>query len=124
MELWDWLYKLAADAGASFRFNSRVVKVDSDRPSITVVTGNRQKEEIVADLIVGADGVGGITRSAVSGEDDSGDENDGKRFLTVSCTLPCEEFAADPELETLLNDSTVCAGFFFFGGESGLCFIW
>jgi salicylate hydroxylase len=99
------------DSGATFRFGSRVVKVDSTRASITLENG----EEIVADLIVGADGVDGITRSAISGE--SCDEN-GNRFLTISCTFPCDEFAGDPELKTLLNDETVCGFFFWFRCES------
>lgn len=96
--------------------------MDSTGLSVTMVTGG-EEEEIVADLIVGADGVNGITSSAVGGDvdvddDDEGGRRNGNRFLTISCTLPCGEFAADPELETLLNDSTVCGFFLILGGKS------
>lgn len=78
-----------------------MVKVNATRPSVTLESG----EEIVADFIVGADSVHGIARSVVSG---GSPDTSGDRYLTISCTLPCDEFSADPDLKSLLNESSVC----------------
>ncbi|KAF9451601.1 FAD/NAD(P)-binding domain-containing protein [Macrolepiota fuliginosa MF-IS2] len=97
-DVWDWLYKLAVDSGVSFRPNSRVVSIDTAKSTITLHNG----DEVVSDFIVGADGVNGIARSVVSGQTpDLG----GNRFLTVTCTLPCDELLQDKDLATLVDDA-------------------
>lgn len=97
--LWDWLHKLATDSGVTFRPNSRVINIDSLNSTITLHNG----EKVVSDFIVGADGINGIARSVVTGKNP---DTSGKRYLTVSCTLPCDEFHRDQELATLLNETT------------------
>src|SRR5690242_10079401 len=99
-DLWNWLFKLATDSGVVFLPNSRVVDIDSSKPSVTLQNG----DVVVSDFIVGADGINGIARSVVSGRSLN---TDGPRFLTAACTLPCDDFDRDPDLASLLNETIV-----------------
>lgn len=83
-----------------------MVDISSSRSTITLENG----EEVMSDFIVGADGVGGIARSVVSGRSP---DTSGNRFLTIACTLPCDDFSKDPDLATVLNETSVCV--FSFG---------
>jgi len=75
-----------------------VVSIDSAKSTITLHNG----DEVVSDFIVGADSVNGIARSVVSGQ---APDLDGSRFLTVTCTLPCDELLRNQDLATFVNNT-------------------
>lgn len=60
------LYELALNAGVRVDFNSEVVRVDPNGPSVTLSSGR----QITADIIVGADGGQSIVRSVVVGREE------------------------------------------------------
>ena len=102
--LWDWLYSISVDSGVNFRPNHTVVDIDA--PNSTIILQNGEK--IVSDMIIGADGTNGLTRSVITGR---GPDTRGRRFLTAACTISCDEFRKDEELATLLHETTVCGYF-------------
>jgi salicylate hydroxylase len=74
--------------------------VDSSNCTITLQNG----EYVASDFIVGADGIKGITRSVITGRNP---DASGERYLTVVCTLSCDEFYKDQDLMSLLDETTV-----------------
>ncbi|EIW57924.1 FAD/NAD-P-binding domain-containing protein [Trametes versicolor FP-101664 SS1] len=64
-ELHDILYDAATRAGARVRFNAEVVSIDPEEREIELTTG----ETLTGDVIVGADGEQGPSRTAVLGRE-------------------------------------------------------
>ena len=58
------LYEIAVESGARVEFDSNVVSVNPESPSITLSSG----EEIKADIVLGADGGESVVRSILPGE--------------------------------------------------------
>ena len=52
------MYRAALSIGAKIRFNAKVISIDPRTPTVTLSTG----EKLTADVIVGADGVNGVSR--------------------------------------------------------------
>ena len=77
-----------------------MIEIDSPTSTITLQSG----EKVVSDFIVGADGINGVARSVVTGNNP---DTSGGRYLTVACTIPCDEFHKDQDLASVLNESTV-----------------
>ncbi|TFK48525.1 FAD/NAD(P)-binding domain-containing protein [Heliocybe sulcata] len=95
-QLWTELYKIAVEAGAKVRFNSRVVDIDPETPTVTLASG----EELRPDLVIGADGSDGIVRRVVVEEESSGTPD---RLITFSTFIPTQLIRQDKELEYLVH---------------------
>ncbi|TFK61683.1 FAD/NAD(P)-binding domain-containing protein [Pluteus cervinus] len=85
------LYDTAIAKGANVRLNTPVKSVDPDSRTVTLMSG----EVIRADIIVGADGVNGVTRPLLT------DEPHGQRgALNMYCTtIPKEKILEDDDLK-------------------------
>lgn len=70
--LHDLLYQLAAGEGVTFRFDSRVTRVDPEAGTLSLENG----DEISADLIVGADGCHSQLRQYIEHHQDYQDHGD------------------------------------------------
>ena len=62
-DLYDVLYDAAVQRGAKIRYEASVQEIDIEESKIYLATG----EEISADVIVGADGEHGVSRTEVIG---------------------------------------------------------
>ena len=94
----------AVELGAKIEVNSRVVDVrigEEERKATVVVHG---KEDMVADLVVGADGINSRLREIMLGRDDpptpTGD-------LAYRLLLSTKEMMKDPELAPFVTDPQV-----------------
>lgn len=85
------LYKYAIDTGARVEFNSRVIEVRSEVPSVLLSNG----KEIFGDIIVGADGPNSVVRQAITYDDIEDQEG---THSTSKFTVPKSKFADDAEL--------------------------
>ncbi|KAI0756303.1 FAD/NAD(P)-binding domain-containing protein [Daedaleopsis nitida] len=63
-DLYDILYDAATSMGAQVQYRANVVSIDAEAPEVTLESG----EKIGGDVIVGADGEFGISRSTVIGQ--------------------------------------------------------
>lgn len=63
-ELYDILHDAAVRAGVQVKFKSPVVEVDPANRSVTLAN----RDTLSADVLVGADGEYGLSRSVVVGE--------------------------------------------------------
>jgi salicylate hydroxylase len=71
-DLYSLIYDLASDAGVTFDFNSKVVKVDPQFATVILENG----ENHAGDIIIGADGYESIVRSVLSATDSADDSVD------------------------------------------------
>lgn len=62
-ELQKLLYRLVQPLDVQFRFNTTVVAIDPDTPSVTFKSG----EQLSVDIVVGADSADGLVRKVVVG---------------------------------------------------------
>ena len=62
------LYEAAVSSGAEIRYDANVVKIDPEERQVTLESG----EKISGDVLVGADGEFGLSRSTVLGENGRG----------------------------------------------------
>ncbi len=111
----DYQRVLADEArrlGAKFRFDSDVVRIDcgDGRAAVTLENGER----LMADVVVGADGLRGNARTFVLGYVK---EPDGSGDLAYRITIPREKLENDPDpfVRSVVNDSTsaVWCSFYF-----------
>lgn len=88
--------------GTKFRFGADVVEVDSKdgRGSVTLASGER----LTADIVVGADGLRGTSRTYVLGYVK---EPEGSGDLAYRITIPREKLESDPDpfIRSVANDS-------------------
>jgi salicylate hydroxylase len=57
------MYQKAKDVGVDFRFATSVATIDCAKPALVLKSG----ENVEADLIIGADGLHGMSRSSLLG---------------------------------------------------------
>lgn len=62
-DLRDFAYEIAKEEGVSIRPNAEVTSIDTETTSVNLVSGER----LSADVIIGADGASGISRSTLLG---------------------------------------------------------
>ncbi|RPD57140.1 FAD/NAD(P)-binding domain-containing protein [Lentinus tigrinus ALCF2SS1-6] len=67
-DLYGLLYEAAVSSGAQIRYDANVVSINSEEREVTLQSG----EKINADVLVGADGEFGLSRSTVIGQDGFG----------------------------------------------------
>ena len=67
-ELYDILYDAATEFGAQVRYNAEVADIDTEEHEVTLASG----ETLSADVLVGADGEYGPSRTALLGKQDTG----------------------------------------------------
>ena len=107
--------------GAKVRTSAKVVEVrpDETRPSVVLESG----EVLEADVLVGADGITGITRKCLLGDDEPEEEKvvrilykcgaflcrwyGGANFSVCSALLNEEDVIADPETAHLIDPKQV-----------------
>ncbi|KAG2082252.1 hypothetical protein BD769DRAFT_1727447 [Suillus cothurnatus] len=86
----------ATEPHCTIRVYSRVVSVDSSKPSVTLASG----EVVTADLLIGADRVKSVAREYVVGGPDkprvTGD-------AAYRATIPAEKLLQDDELKPLVE---------------------
>ncbi|KAF8994015.1 hypothetical protein BDQ17DRAFT_1431283 [Cyathus striatus] len=115
-DLYDMLYDLASKEGVAFRFDSTVKEVDSDSMLVKLETG----DELVADIIVGADGIKSVVRPCVDDEDYSSSK---ERESFFAFTVPGEVMEKDEDLRPLLKTADwnvwLGDGYLFHGNPSG-----
>ncbi|KAJ3919558.1 hypothetical protein F5877DRAFT_40005, partial [Lentinula edodes] len=103
--LWSLLYRETISQGVCVRFGTKIVslKTRSISPSVSLESG----ETVYADLLIGADGVNGLTRKYISASAVS-------CFLTCisfpipsshSASIPKKSIINDPQLAYLINPS-------------------
>jgi len=115
-DIHDLMYKAALSIGATIRFNAKVVSIDPDTPSVTLSTG----ETLTADVIVGADGVNGVSRPMLLQGDTPPPTVKVYRYfvsvftppprltyITRSTTIPKDAILADPTLDYIYNQELV-----------------
>jgi salicylate hydroxylase len=61
-DLRRFAYQIATEIGVQVRPNSEVISIDVDTRSVSLVSG----ETLSADVLIGADGVNGISRATLS----------------------------------------------------------
>ncbi|KAJ3828751.1 hypothetical protein F5880DRAFT_1471997, partial [Lentinula raphanica] len=99
------LYREAISQGACVRFNAKVLALEchSNSPSVTLQSG----DVVSADLLIGADGVNGITREYITTHGPPPDsaqhisKKEGTRCDSMS--IPKESILNDPQLAYLLD---------------------
>jgi 2-polyprenyl-6-methoxyphenol hydroxylase-like FAD-dependent oxidoreductase len=64
-DLQAWLIELVKNQNVELRYNAEVVRVDPQRPSVHLASG----ETWLGDLVIGADGYASQIRQLVSGEE-------------------------------------------------------
>ncbi len=67
-DLYDLLYEAAQSSGARIRYGANVVNIDAEAQEVTLESGDK----ISGDVLVGADGEFGLSRSTVIGQDGFG----------------------------------------------------
>ncbi|KAJ3812819.1 hypothetical protein F5876DRAFT_74474 [Lentinula aff. lateritia] len=118
--LWTLLYRETISQGACVRFGTKIVslKTRSISPSVTLESG----ETVHADLLIGADGVNGLTRKYISasaspynyahndrkdqrayGEAKPGARIESAKFKMFSASIPKKSIINDPQLAYLIN---------------------
>ncbi|KAF9072444.1 hypothetical protein BDP27DRAFT_413861 [Rhodocollybia butyracea] len=99
------LYRTALSSGASIRFGAKVVSLSpcSKYPSVTLACG----EVIHADVLVGADGVNGVTRKYITSNEgvskETGIGAERADLCMFSVSIPKQSILEDPELAYLIN---------------------
>jgi salicylate hydroxylase len=94
------LLEHAIQEGVKFRYNSKVVGVNSETVVVTLDSG----EQIFSDVIVGADGFNSLVRSVVAGEDVPATR---ERDVSLNFTIPTEVIKAHKDLQSLATNSDV-----------------
>ena len=92
------LYDAAISQGAKVFLGSPVASVDTSVPSVTLVTG----ETLKADVVVGADGIRSKTRAAILL--DGNPSPNASSNCSYRATVPVEAMSADPEVSHLMTD--------------------
>jgi salicylate hydroxylase len=94
------LLEHAIGEGVKFRYNSKVVDVNSDTVAITLDSGER----IFSDVIIGADGCNSLVRTTVAGEEVPETR---ERDVSLNFTIPTEVMRAHDDLRSLTTNSDV-----------------
>jgi salicylate hydroxylase len=94
------LFEHAAQEGVKFRFNSKVIDVDSEVVAVTLDSG----EQIFSDVIIGADGFNSFVRNTVAGEPVPETR---QRDISLNFTIPIELMKEHPDLLSLTTKSDV-----------------
>ncbi|KAJ3889133.1 hypothetical protein GG344DRAFT_79103 [Lentinula edodes] len=122
--LWTLLYRETISQGVCVRFGAKIVslKTRSISPSVSLESG----ETVYADLLIGADGVNGLTRKYISasavppddyahndqscgkdqrayGEAKPGARIESAKFKMFSASIPKKSIINDPQLAYLIN---------------------
>jgi salicylate hydroxylase len=80
----------------TFRLNSKVMAVDPLRPSVTLESG----ETIIADLVIGADGVKSFVREFIVGRPDKPVPSGDAAYRAI---IPTWKMLEDPDLKELVD---------------------
>ncbi|KDQ52199.1 hypothetical protein JAAARDRAFT_484802 [Jaapia argillacea MUCL 33604] len=96
-DIYQLLLDLAVGAGATIKFDSKVVGVDP-LGLVKIDTG----EEFSGDIIIGADGSHSFVREVVLGQEV---QQKAGHFFSMNLTILTEEMEKDEELRTLLTNS-------------------
>ncbi|KAJ3865236.1 hypothetical protein EV359DRAFT_39280, partial [Lentinula novae-zelandiae] len=101
--LWTLLYRETISQGACVRFGTKIVslKTRSISPSVTLESG----ETVHADLLIGADGVNGLTRKYISASASPYNYAHNDRKDQRAASIPKKSIINDPQLAYLINPS-------------------
>lgn len=90
----------AAQEGVQFRYNSKVIHVDSEIVSVTLESG----EQIVSDVVIGADGFASLVRTSVIGKKVPEIR---ERDVSLNFTIPTLLMREEEDLQSLTEDPDV-----------------
>lgn len=94
------LFDPVIQMGVKVKLNRRVVDVDPEVPYVTVVSGHH-REQLTADLVIGADGLRSSIRAGILGDQDPGPRS--SSICAYRALVPLEAMHAD-ELRRPLMD--------------------
>ncbi|KAG5645681.1 hypothetical protein DXG03_005519 [Asterophora parasitica] len=92
------LCEQALHEGVQFRYNSNVIRVDSESLSVTLEGGER----ITADIVIGADGFNSLVRSTVIGKKVLETR---ERDVSLNFTIPISLMREEEDLRSLTETS-------------------
>ncbi|KAF8066743.1 hypothetical protein FPV67DRAFT_1364383, partial [Lyophyllum atratum] len=96
-DLHSTLCEQAVQEGVQFRYNSNVTHVDSEAVSITLESG----EQIVSDVVIGADGFNSLVRTSVIGEKVPETR---ERDVSLNFTIPTDRMREEEDLLSLAEN--------------------
>ncbi|SPO38354.1 related to salicylate 1-monooxygenase [Pseudozyma flocculosa] len=103
VDLHSALKQAAVDGGAEIRTASRVRSVDCQTGEVTLESG----EAVQADLVIGADGIRSVVRSAVLGRDEDAQSTGLSAYRTLIPTAELQHITGLPEGVRLGDDQTL-----------------
>ncbi|KAG6831553.1 hypothetical protein H0H92_009472 [Tricholoma furcatifolium] len=106
-DLHSLLCEEAAHEGVQFRYNSKVIDVDSETVSVTLEDGQR----ITSDMVIGADGCNSLVRTGVIGEKVPEIRT---KEVTLNFVIPSHLMQGEADLKSLTEDS----GWFIWLGDN------
>ncbi|KAG4432275.1 hypothetical protein IFR05_012242 [Cadophora sp. M221] len=90
------LYAAAIESGVEVRLSSRITGLDESTPSVTLITG----ETIKGDIIIGADGIKSKVRNEILREDDV---QPVPESIAYQCNISEEDMRSDPLTAPLME---------------------
>ncbi|KAJ6615878.1 hypothetical protein B0H10DRAFT_2039382 [Mycena sp. CBHHK59/15] len=97
------LYNFAIDLGVNVRLGVRAVSIDTEQGTIATESG----EILKADVIVGADGLTGLSRRALLREEDVDEPADEQAMWMYSATVPKPSILDNPTTKELYDQTTL-----------------
>ncbi|GLB41019.1 putative FAD binding domain containing protein [Lyophyllum shimeji] len=97
-DLHSTLCELALHEGVQFRYNSKVIHVDSETVSVTLESG----EKIASDMVIGADGFNSLVRTSVIGKKVPETR---ERDVSLNFTISTDLMREDEDLRSLADNS-------------------
>ncbi|KAJ7146797.1 hypothetical protein C8R44DRAFT_691229 [Mycena epipterygia] len=94
------LYEEALSYGVEFRLGTTAVSIDVEQVAITVDSG----DVLQADVIIGADGISGITRQILLEEEDVDEPADHQLMWMYSATVPKQDLLRDRDAKRLCDE--------------------
>ncbi|KAJ7471053.1 hypothetical protein FB451DRAFT_326145 [Mycena latifolia] len=102
-DLIQLLYDEATSQGVEFRLGTTAVSIDLEQVTITTHSG----ELLQADVIVGADGIRGLTRQILLREEDIDEPADRQTMWMYSATIAKQKIIDNPDVKRLYDQTTL-----------------
>ncbi|KAJ7124295.1 FAD/NAD-P-binding domain-containing protein, partial [Mycena epipterygia] len=99
-DLMRLLYDEAIKQGVEFRLGTTAVSIDPEQGTITMDSG----DVLEVDVIVGADGIAGLTRQILLQEEDIDEPADHQSMWMYSATIPKDDILSDRDAKRLYDE--------------------
>jgi len=113
-DLHSLLYELARKAGVTFKFHSKVMRVDPHQATVLLNDGSK----LSGDVVVGADGYRSVVRSCIlsPNSEESVPQSTLDKWLSLSLTIPTSVMRQHKEFVSLTEEAHWT---FWFGNNCG-----